>query len=102
MNAPGTAREALKNRRVLRVFGIVLALDLAALCVTQTGCPQAVVAVTATCKVVDVLHDGCMLLTFIGDDEAPHNVTCSPDELNAWGKEVEKRHKIGATWHPAP
>jgi hypothetical protein len=66
------------------------------------GGPQALVVATATCKVVDVLHDGCMLLTFVGADGAPHTISCEPEELNAWGRLVAERHKLGAVWRPGP
>lgn len=66
------------------------------------GCAQLAVVAPVACKVVNVLNDACMLLTFTAADGTPHTVSCSKEELTAWGKDVEARHAVGATWHPAP
>ena len=62
------------------------------LCLSLCGCPAALAAAKGGCAVVNVAEQACMLLTFVGSDGKPHTVTCSPEELTAYGKVVEARH----------
>ena len=66
------------------------------------GCAQLAVVAPIACKIVSVLDDACMTLTFIAGDGTPHTVSCSKEELSAWGRDVEARHAVGATWHASP
>jgi hypothetical protein len=66
------------------------------------GCAQLAVVAPVACKVVSVLNDACMLLTFTAADGTPHTVSCSKEELQEWGQAVESRHALGAQWHPSP
>jgi hypothetical protein len=90
----------IDDRRRWRCALVLSAALVGAALALLPGCPQAAAVAVATCKVVDVLHDGCMLLTFVGADGAPHTISCEPGELNAWGRLVEERHKLGAVWRP--
>jgi hypothetical protein len=60
--------------------------------VLLSGCAEVAAAKPVACAVVSALESACTLVTFIGDDGKPHTVTCTPDEVAAWGKDVEARH----------
>ncbi len=79
---------------LLEVLVLTLGLGL--------GCAQLAVVAPVACKIVSVLDDACMTLTFIAGDGTPHTVSCSKEELSAWGRDVEARHAVGATWHASP
>jgi hypothetical protein len=61
-----------------------------------SGCAAVAVAAPVACHVVSVLNDACMVLTFVGADGKPHTVTCTREELTAWGARVEAEHAAAA------
>jgi hypothetical protein len=65
-----------------------------------TSCATVAAVAPAVCKVVNVLNDACMVLTFTAADGTPHTVTCSAKELNDWGANVEAKHHAGVQWTP--
>lgn len=64
------------------------------------SCAALTAAAPVACKVINLANDACMLLTFTGADGTPHTVSCSKEELQAWGVKVESAHKMGVKYTP--
>jgi hypothetical protein len=82
----------MKLRTVLLLDFLATVLLTTLLGLLLAGCPAAIAGATTACKVVSVIDQACMVLTFIGSDGKPHTVTFSQRELNEWGSYVEAKH----------
>jgi hypothetical protein len=71
-----------------QLFAKLLALSL----LFTVGCAAAIAGVTATCQVIGVLDDACLLIPVSNaGDAGVHYVACSGKEMKAWGQELENR-----------
>ena len=72
------------------LFGWLYFLLLVAFC--SSGCSAA----SPTCKVIDALHDGCVLLQYTSPSGSTEQVPVSAEDLNGLGTRVMLRRQAYA------